>query len=322
MNRTIRIAAIQLRNYMGERDKSFAASEKLIRQAKMEGAHLAALHELSSCGYIPSESIWEYGEPANGDTAEWACSLAKQLDIYIGAGFLECDGKDFYNSYMLVSPNGKVDGIIRKIYPESYCFKSGDNGVYIDTEIGRIGIGICADNHLLTFFNRVKAADVDLLLMPHAWATPFRTNKYIENEDILLAQKYVKELAYTYSNYLGIPVAFINPIGEVTPMPGIMGKFISPENYRLQGGTQIVYDGSNQKQLLSDEEGFLIEEIKVGSSRKPDKAPPVYDGWLHPGSKLVRKVIIPVDTWKGRRFYTNSRTRVGKAAKYHYNTVP
>lgn len=312
MSRTIKIAAIQLKNYIGERSKSFAASQQLIRQAAIEGANLVALPELSTCGYIPNETIWEYGEPANGATAAWAGLLAKQLGIYIGVGFLECDGKDFYNSYMLVAPNGNVEGIIRKICPESYCFRSGNNGVYIDTEIGRIGIGICADNHLHTFFNRIKAANIDLMLMPHAWATPYKTDKHIKNSDIKAAKKYVEELADTYSKYLGVPVAFINSIGEVPPMPGILGKLTAPEYFRLQGGTQIVFGGRKRNQLLSADEGFLIAEVKIGNGRISDKVPPTYDGWLHPGSKLVRKIIIPIDTWRGKRFYTNSKARIEK----------
>lgn len=313
MNRMIKIAVIQIKNYIGERSKSFAASEQLIRQAVAEGAKLVALPELSTCGYIPNETIWEYGEPKNGVTAAWACLLAKQLGIYIGVGFLECDGKDFYNSYMLIAPNGNKEGIIRKMAPESYCFKRGDNGVYIDTEIGRIGIGICADNHLLTFFNRVKAANIDLMLMPHAWAIPFKADKHIRNEDIQIAKKNVQELAEIYSRYLGVPVAFVNPVGEVPPMPGILGSLMTSENYRLQGGSQIAHADGKRNQLHSVEESFLVAEVKMGSARILDKVPLIYDGWLHPGSKFVRKLIIPIDTWRGKRFYTNSLTRIERA---------
>ncbi|MDQ9171391.1 nitrilase-related carbon-nitrogen hydrolase [Oxalobacteraceae bacterium R-40] len=60
--------------------------------------------------------------------------------------FVESGGLDFYNTFVLSGPNGTLLGQVRKNPPcstESYYFKAGSDEHFIDTDLGRIGIGIC-----------------------------------------------------------------------------------------------------------------------------------------------------------------------------------
>ena len=125
---SIRISAIQQRNTIGNKTLSYAAAERLIAQTASDGAALAALPELSSCGYIPNDTIWDHGEAVDGETASWACEMAKRYSLYLGAGFLETDGRDYFNAYLLASPEGKIVGRVRKMKPETYCFRPSDGG--------------------------------------------------------------------------------------------------------------------------------------------------------------------------------------------------
>lgn len=309
----IKVAAIQLSNYIGNFEKSFLSSERLIKKAVDAGATFVCLPELSSCGYIPNETVWDYGEKADGKTSKWACEIGKRYNIYIGAGYLECDGMDFFNSYLLASPNGRVLGNIRKLEPESYCFKASDIGSIIETPIGRVAIGICADNHRKQFWNRMKALAPDLIIMPHAWATPFCISQYTKQKDIDNAKTFVDSLGQIYADTLGVPVVFVNAIGSVPPMPGILGKLITPEYYCLQGGSSI-FSPHDSPLCCENGEGYVMDEIEIGKheTRLKDE-PKVYTGWLHPGSIIARKIIIPFDTMKGRQYYNQSKKRVNKA---------
>ncbi len=310
------VAAIQLSNNIGKKDANFLAAEKLIEKAARDGAVLAALPELSTCGYSANDRIWDFGEPVDGPTAKWAAALSKRLGIYIGAGFLECDGEDFYNSYLLANPEGDIAGIIRKKDAESYSFKSAgnENRVCIQTKIGRIGVGICADGHSLEFFNKVKNANVDMLLMPHGWATPEKETKHVTQKDIDGAKETMNGFGMIYAKHLNIPVVFINSVGETLPMAGILGKYMPPEVFRLQGGSQIIDSDGTVKRALSDKEGYISAEVTVGLKAEKAAVPPAYNGWLHPGSRIVRKIIIPWDVRKGRKHYTHSSLRKEKAA--------
>jgi len=96
-------------------------------------------------------------------------------------------------------------------------------------------------------------------------------------------------------------------------MPGILGRLTPPKNFRLQGGTQIVHNGKKQYKLDSEEEGFLITEVELGNRSISNEDIKTYDGWLHPGSKFLRKIILPIDTYLGKRFYKNNISRIEKS---------
>lgn len=306
----MRVTALQLKNYIGNKDKSFKVAEKYIFEAAKLKSQLVALPELSSCGYIPNENVWNYAEEPNGDTARWACNMAKKYSIYVGAGYLETDGKDFYNAYLLANPAGYISGRVHKSKTEPHCFKPSNIGRVIETDIGRIAIGICADNHVEEFYNELQSLYFDLLLMPHAWATPYKENKYIKQNDIESAEKNVRLLGQIYATCLGKPVVFINPVGEVPVMYGLFGKLTSPKVFRLRGGSALYYpDGKNVRRETEDE-GTVTADIVLGQFNNRSESPIFYDGWLHPGSRFCRKILAPIDMALGKRFYDKHKNRI------------
>lgn len=299
----MKVSALQLHNYIGNKESSFSASETLIQKAASEGSKLVALPELSTCGYIPNEGIWKYGEKSDGVTAQWACRMAKKYSLHIGAGYLETDEREFYNTYLIASPEGKIKGQVRKTRAESYCFKSSNIGNVIKTEIGKIAIGICADNHELWFYDKLSSLDFDLLLMPHAWATPYTSGKYVQPDDITDSKHNVDTLGSIYASGFGVPVIFINSVGEVPPMRGILGKFMSPDYFRLQGGSAVFQPDGTAMRIEGSNEQVITSEIELGHKKMMSDKPAIYQGWLHPGSWLSRKVIIPLDRAFGSYYY-------------------
>lgn len=73
----MKVAAIQLANRCGDPQASFAAAERLLERASRDGAAIAVLPELSTCGYIPNDEVWRYAEPLDGPTAAWAGACAR-----------------------------------------------------------------------------------------------------------------------------------------------------------------------------------------------------------------------------------------------------
>jgi predicted amidohydrolase len=50
----------------------------------------------------------------------------------------------------MANPSGKIIGIVRKRYPslwEAYFFKGSPGEHTFETDFGRVGVGICFDNH-------------------------------------------------------------------------------------------------------------------------------------------------------------------------------
>ncbi len=302
--RVIRITMLQLNNYFSDQETGYTKAASMIMEASKEGIDLAVLPELSGCGYIPNQSIWKFAEPIDGKTARWACDLSAQLGIYIGAGFIETDGRDFYNSYLLSSPEGNICGVIRKEDAESYCFKRSGGNIYLDTGIGRIGIGICADNHYMDRLKRMKDVNIDFMLMPHASPAPFRTNARISGKDIELFEKQPEMIASVYSKYLRRPTVFVNSVGSFPEFAG--GYFVKDfnENFRLMGGSLVTGSDGVPKTRMGSAESYAVVEVSLEPSDDRPVEPIVYHKrWLHPGNAVFRGIVMPLVTRKGIRNY-------------------
>lgn len=304
----MKIAMIQLKNYYYNQQKGKVVATRYIREAARAGAEMVILPESSACGYIPNQSIWKYSEPTEGDTAEWACSLSKELSIYIGMGFTEYREGDYYNAYLLSNPQGKVDGIIRKEDAEAYCFKRQRGQVYIDTEIGRIGLGICVDNHHASYLQRIKDANVDIMLMPHSNPAPFKLGNGIsqKDKDMLLQQPY--ELAKLYSSYLNVFTLYINPVGDFPDFMGGLGVRNYNESFKLLGGTLACDMNGNLITKMNDKEGYVIIEATLGKGEINKPFPRIYNkDWLHQGNTIYRKIVLPYLIRKGTKNYEANR---------------
>lgn len=307
--RTIHVAAVQVESQPGQIAANHAHALPFVEMAVAQGAQLVVLPELFACGYIPNPSIWQYGETLAGPTVTWLREMSRRLGIYLGAGFLEVDGADFFNSFALTDPEGKVLGCARKTRSEVYCFKYGAGRHVIHTELGVLGVGICADNHYSTFPALMARSGIDLLLMPHGSPMPYKTSKIISAADIEQIREKTVALTTLYAETLGVPVVFTNAVGALQPMAGLLGKFMTPEHFRLRGFSRITDSDGALLGALGEEEGVLVAAVTLDPARKRYIAPPDHDGWLHEGSAMTRKVMLPLDIAVGRASYALSRKR-------------
>ncbi len=113
-------------------------------------ADLIVLPELCTSGYLFSskDQMDELASSADGRIPQFFRDLAKQENATIAAGFLESEDNKFYNSQLIVSPEG--DQIVyRKIHlflDEKDIFEPGNTGFDI-FQLGNVNLGmmICFD---------------------------------------------------------------------------------------------------------------------------------------------------------------------------------
>jgi N-carbamoylputrescine amidase len=134
---------------------------------------------------------------------------------------IETDGRDFFNIFVLAGPDGEVAGCVRKSEAESYIFRRAPGVHVINTAIGKIGVGICAENHFAVFLKQMREQSVDLVLMPHGWPTPCKVGKGVSEQDIEKQHKQQLELALLYATSLGVPAIFVNGVGSTGRMVGL-----------------------------------------------------------------------------------------------------
>ncbi len=227
-SRHLRIGVVQIDCKVGDVSGNLAHAGQLVAEAARQGAQIVLLPELMPSGYTLTEAIWDCAERFDGPTVGWLAHTAKQHHIFIGTTFLEVEGEHFYNTFALASPAGKVAGKVRKCPPaslEAYFYTSGSTSHVIETEIGRIGVGICIENLLYDHLIDLQQASVDLVLQPMA-AGRLRPMKPGDTE---LFDSMVRRGAPYYARALGIPSAMADRTGALqTPLPADLAKWSAP----------------------------------------------------------------------------------------------
>lgn len=212
MANTIRVAAVQMNCDPGEVARNLAHAQAMVERAVEQGAQLVLLPELMPSGYMVTEAIWDSAETINGASVKWLLSTAQRLGIYLGFSFFEAEGEDFYNSFVLASPAGKLLGRVRKSPPasiEAYFYTAGSDPHVIETELGRIGVSICYESLLYEQVCFLHREQVDLVLSPTAAGrpTPFIPGDVKRFESMLINSRAI------YAQTLAVPVIMANRVG-------------------------------------------------------------------------------------------------------------
>ncbi|QCS44859.1 nitrilase family protein [Natrinema versiforme] len=136
-------------------------------------ADLVVLPELSTTGYVfdSIEEVAALAEPRDGPTGRAWETVAAETDTWIVGGFAEADGGAFYNSALIVSPDG-IEGVYRKVHrwnEEKRWFDPGDDAPVFETPFGRLGVQICNDLWFPEQTITQARAGADLIAVPTNW---------------------------------------------------------------------------------------------------------------------------------------------------------
>lgn len=272
MSRSIRAAAVQMNCLPGEVSHNLAHGESMVSNAAEQGAVLVLPPELMPGGYLATEEIWNSAETVDGRSVEWLLSTAGRFGIHLGFSFLEVAGEDFYNPFVLASPQGKLVGRVRKnpaASIEAYFYRAGSDRHVIDTEIGRIGVSICYENLLYDQMCFLYRENVDLVLSPAAAGRP---KPFIPGDSERFDRMLVNSRA-VFAKTLGVPVVVANRAGPLeTDLPGVFPHLKS----HFAGLSSIVYFDGTVKAELSEEEGIMVADVHVGHGAERKSQPKRY----------------------------------------------
>ncbi len=155
-------------------------AERLVRAAAAQGARLVLLQELFATPYFCIEQ-----DPAHLELAEAAgdsrllqrfAALARELGVVLPVSFFERGNNAYFNSVAIIDADGRNLGVYRKThipdgpgYQEKFYFSPGDTGFRVwDTQVGRIGVGICWDQWFPESARIMALKGAELLLFPTA----------------------------------------------------------------------------------------------------------------------------------------------------------
>jgi N-carbamoylputrescine amidase len=304
------VSAVQIDTQPGRIEENLAHATDLIDQAGQQGAQLVLLPELMPGGYSLTEEIWDCGEPFDGRTTSWLKTTAKRLGIYLGTSFLEAEGEDFYNTFALATPDGEIAGRVRKSPPaslEAYFYRAGCTPHVIETELGRIGVGICYENLLFERLNDLVQSSVDLVLQPSAAGRL----KPIRPGDVALFDRMVERIPVRFAKVLGVPTVLANRAGRIqTKLPGEHGEFDSS----FPGLSRIVDSDGTIKAKMGEEEGVIVSKVRLDQSRKRNAKPRCFGKmWALPVPWYAG--IWPMTQSEGEQAYAANEQRKARALR-------
>jgi N-carbamoylputrescine amidase len=255
--RSLRIAIVQMQSRDHDIDGNLKRATTFAVKAAAQGSNLVLFPEFMATGSYLSSDTWDSAEPSQGKTVQWLKSTSGRLGIWLGTSFLEADGSDFYDTFVLTNPQGAEAGRVRKQVPaaaEAYFFRGSFGSHVINTAIGKIGVGICAESYYCFLVSQMRQQSADLILMPHAAPDM--------SESRGLPSPPGTHLAVWYAKKLGVPVAMVNKVGRsYKPPPNEIKGF-------FPGVSAIVDSDGTVRQSMDDREGIGIADVSLDPHRK------------------------------------------------------
>lgn len=177
---SLKIALCQMKVTDNKKINMLKAEEMVIEASQM-GAKIILLPEMWNCPYS-NDYFAEYSEPENGETFEFLSKLAIKAGVYlVGGSVPEKEGKKVYNTSYSFDKSGKLIGKYRKIhlfdidikggirFMESETLSRGTDTLIIETEYGKIGIGICFDVRFPELFRKLTLEGAKIIMLPGAF---------------------------------------------------------------------------------------------------------------------------------------------------------
>lgn len=179
----IKLALCQL-SITDDRQKNIQTALAAVREAAAAGADVVMLPEMWNCPYS-NASFPTFAEDVSSGFAPSYTAMseaaARSSVVLVGGSIPERVGASLYNTCFIFGKAGQLLGRHRKLhlfdidipgqitFKESETLTPGDLPTVVDTEAGRIGVGICYDIRFPELAGIMAARGAQLLLYPGAF---------------------------------------------------------------------------------------------------------------------------------------------------------
>ena len=148
--------------------------------ARQRGADLIVLPELWAHTGMGFEQWKQVAEPVDGPTFTAVAEAARSAGAYVHAGsIVECDAGDYYNTSVLLAPDGSRLATYRKIH--RFGFSVGEPAIMqpgrdivtatieMDGRSTAVGLATCYDLRFPEMFRLLLDAGSEIVIVPAAW---------------------------------------------------------------------------------------------------------------------------------------------------------
>lgn len=167
----ITVAAVSVRNEIGQAEASIEHMWRWIEVAKGASADLVLFPELNVSGYIPAAVAREIAEPVPGPSSERIISIAQDADILIAFGIIEVDNENLFCTHVLAGAQGVISKQ-RKIHVPAHeqpYWNAGSEINVFDTGKAKVGIAVCRDSFFDEYTRTLYFKGAEIVLMPFTY---------------------------------------------------------------------------------------------------------------------------------------------------------
>lgn len=189
-----------------------------VAEAAARGCRLVVLPECLDLGWT-DPSARELARPIPGPHADLLAAAAREHRVYVAAGLVERAGDRLYNAAVLFDPAGRIVLHHRKVNELDIAldlYAVGDRLGVAETELGTLGLAICADNFgsSLAVGHVLARMGAQVILSPSAWAVDADHDNANDPYGKLWLDSY-SELARLYD----VTVVGVSNVGPMTGGP-------------------------------------------------------------------------------------------------------
>ncbi|MFN9800242.1 MAG: carbon-nitrogen hydrolase family protein, partial [Bacteroidota bacterium] len=205
MSKRVKIGLGQLLVEGGEPDRNIERAITMIGEAARQQCDIILLPETMDFAWTHPSGM-EDAQTIPGKYSDIFCEQARQHGIWICVGLTEKSGDRNYNSAILINRLGEIVLKYHKINlldVEFPFYEIGTTLNCVDTEFGRVGLNICADNYAdsLPIGHTLARMGAQFILSPSSWTVDYS----ITEEDDPYEEKWVNPYK-VLSSYYGIVV--------------------------------------------------------------------------------------------------------------------
>jgi predicted amidohydrolase len=207
-----------------------------IRLAAAGDCRLVVLPECLDLGWT-HPSARDLAQPIPGPHVDRLALAAREGGIYVAAGLVERSTERLYNAAVLLAPTGEILLHYRKINELDIAldlYAVGDRLAVAHTELGVLGLNICADNFdaSLAIGHTLARMGAQVIVSPSAWAVDADHDQVGEPYGRLWREAYGKLTALYDLTIVGV-----SSVGQIRGGPWQGRKCIGCSLAMGKGGT-------------------------------------------------------------------------------------
>ncbi len=256
----VKIAAVQMSIKCWEPEKNIQKALQLSEEAFKKDAEILCFPEEFITGPVRGK-VEKFAQPIPGRYTDIFSKLALEYNAYIIMGsMVERENGKYYNTSVVISPQGNILGKYRKIFlwhPEKDYIERGREIPVFKTKFGTIGVEICWDLAFPEITRELALKGADIVFCPSFWSegdNPLYKQFGFSTESIFIdscvaARAFENELAFVFVNGCG---------------PWQLQEYSD----KLVGHTQIALPFYGAIAKMDDKEGVLVKDIDLSICTK------------------------------------------------------